>query len=34
MSHDIVTKGHGGTMVVQDADGRGAEFVITLPASA
>jgi len=34
LSHDIVTKGHGGTMVVRDAKGGGAEFVITLPASA
>ena len=34
LSYDIVTKGHGGTMTVQDAEGGGAEFVISLPASA
>ena len=31
MSHDIVVKGHGGELFVLDADGGGAEFVITLP---
>ncbi|NQV74005.1 GHKL domain-containing protein [bacterium] len=33
LSHDIVTKGHGGTMVVQGAKSGGADFVVTLPSS-
>ncbi|MCY7360178.1 MAG: hypothetical protein LH609_22525 [Rudanella sp.] len=31
LSYDIVTKGHGGTLVVESADSQGAEFVIMLP---
>jgi len=32
LSYDIVTKGHGGSMVVESEDGEGAAFIITLPA--
>ncbi len=32
LSHDIVTKGHGGTMKVQSSENGGAEFRVTLPA--
>jgi len=32
LSHDIVTKGHGGTLEVDSQEGEGAEFIITLPA--
>ena len=32
LSYDIVTRGHGGTLSVQSAEGEGAEFVVTLPA--
>ena len=31
MSHDIVTKGHGGTLTVSSAEGVGTEFIIYLP---
>ena len=31
MSHEIVTKGHGGTLAVQSREGEGTEFVISLP---
>ena len=31
LSHDIITKGHGGTLTVDSAEGSGTEFVITLP---
>ncbi len=31
LSHDIVTKGHGGTLTVSAQAGRGTEFVISLP---
>jgi two-component system, NtrC family, sensor kinase len=31
LSYDIITQGHGGTMIVEDAPGGGAAFVITLP---
>ncbi len=31
LSHDIVTKGHGGKLTVQDANGGGAKFVIQIP---
>ena len=31
MSYDIVTKGHGGTLLVESREGEGTEFVITLP---
>jgi len=30
LSYDIVTKGHGGTMIVQTSKSGGAEFVVTL----
>ncbi|WP_460617145.1 tetratricopeptide repeat-containing sensor histidine kinase [Hymenobacter ruber] len=32
MSHEIVTKGHGGTLAVQSREGEGTEFIIGLPA--
>ncbi|SFQ77615.1 ATP-binding protein [Hymenobacter arizonensis] len=32
LSHDIVTKGHGGTLTVESCEGEGSEFIITLPA--
>ncbi len=32
LAYDIVTKGHGGTMVVESAEGEGTTFVIRLPA--
>ena len=31
LSHDIVTKGHGGTLAVETCEGQGTEFIITLP---
>jgi signal transduction histidine kinase/uncharacterized protein YigA (DUF484 family) len=31
MSHEIVTQGHGGTLAVDGASGRGTTFTITLP---
>ena len=31
LSHDIVTKGHGGTMEVISVEGEGAEFIVKLP---
>jgi two-component system NtrC family sensor kinase len=31
LSHDIITKGHGGTLVVESEEGRGTEFIIILP---
>ncbi|NQV72611.1 hypothetical protein HQ496_05770, partial [bacterium] len=34
LSHDIIVNGHSGTMTAGDAPQGGAEFVITLPASA
>ena len=33
LSHDIITKGHGGTLTVESEEGKGTEFVVTLPAS-
>ncbi|MBF9222931.1 ATP-binding protein [Hymenobacter ruricola] len=32
LSYDIVTQGHGGTLVVESREGEGTEFVISLPA--
>ena len=32
LSHEIVTKGHGGTLTVETREGGGTEFLITLPA--
>ncbi len=32
MSYDIVTKGHGGTLDVVSEDGKGATFIVRLPA--
>ncbi|RTQ51407.1 hypothetical protein EJV47_06270 [Hymenobacter gummosus] len=32
LSHDIITKGHGGTLRVQTREGEFTEFIITLPA--
>ena len=32
LSYDIVTQGHGGTMTVESEEGKGATFVMTLPA--
>ena len=31
LSHDIITKGHGGTLTVESEEGSGTEFVVTLP---
>ena len=31
LSYDIITKGHGGSLLVQSQEGQGAEFVIELP---
>ena len=31
LAYDIVTKGHGGTMEVESAEGEGTEFIIKLP---
>ncbi|MBD2770391.1 hypothetical protein IC235_21100 [Hymenobacter sp. BT664] len=31
LSHDIVTKGHGGTLTVETREGRGTEFRLILP---
>ncbi len=33
LAYDIVTKGHGGTLEVESADGVGTEFVIILPST-
>ena len=34
LSHEIVTKGHGGTLVVESREGEGATFIFTLPVDA
>jgi len=31
LSYDIVTKGHGGTLAVESQEGKGTEFIISLP---
>jgi signal transduction histidine kinase len=31
LSYDIVTKGHGGELKVETAEGEGSEFIIQLP---
>ncbi|WP_144051677.1 ATP-binding protein [Fibrisoma limi] len=31
LSYDIVTKGHGGTLTVESTEGKGTEFVLSLP---
>jgi len=31
LSYDIVTKGHAGTLAVETEEGRGTEFIVTLP---
>jgi signal transduction histidine kinase len=31
MSYDIVTKGHGGELIVETEQGKGTEFTIKLP---
>ena len=31
LSHEIVTKGHGGTLAVESGEGEGTEFIISLP---
>jgi two-component system NtrC family sensor kinase len=33
LSHDIVTKGHSGTLAVESREGEGTEFLVTLPAA-
>lgn len=33
LSYDIITKGHGGTLRVESAEGKGTTFTITLPIS-
>jgi two-component system NtrC family sensor kinase len=30
LSYDIITKGHGGEMLVQSQEGKGTEFIIKL----
>ncbi|OUJ76321.1 histidine kinase [Hymenobacter crusticola] len=32
LSYDIITKGHGGTLAVESQEGKGTEFIISLPA--
>jgi signal transduction histidine kinase len=34
LSYDIVTQGHGGTLTLEDTQGEGATFVVTLPLAA
>jgi len=31
LSYEIMVKGHGGNIQVNSEDGRGSEFIITLP---
>ena len=31
LSYDIVTQGHGGTLLVESEEGEGATFIVTLP---
>jgi signal transduction histidine kinase len=31
LSYDIVVKGHGGSIQVNSTEGRGSEFIVTLP---
>ena len=33
LSHDIVVQGHGGTLTVENEEGEGAAFIVTLPVS-
>jgi signal transduction histidine kinase len=33
LSNEIVTQGHGGTLVVESKEGVGATFIITIPAA-
>jgi two-component system NtrC family sensor kinase len=33
LSYDIVVKGHGGNIDISSKEGKGAEFIITLPVS-
>ena len=33
MSYDIITKGHGGSLIVNSTEGNGTEFIVTLPQS-
>ena len=32
LSYDIVTQGHGGTLTMKSEAGKGATFIVTLPA--
>ena len=31
LAYDIITKGHGGSLTVESAEGGGSEFIISLP---
>jgi signal transduction histidine kinase len=31
LSYDIITKGHGGELLVKTKEGEGSEFIISLP---
>jgi signal transduction histidine kinase len=33
LSYEVVTKGHGGSLMVNSVEGEGSEFVIQLPLS-
>ena len=33
ISYDIVTKGHGGELIVESSEGHGSKFTIIIPAN-